>query len=213
MDFALKLAELTPDTQVQAWVAEQFEIVKTKLADRDAKLAERDAKLAERDTELHALSLKTQALVLELAHLRRMRFGQSSEAINSVHGDLFDETVGSDVAALEAEIDALAAAPSPVASELRVRQARIVAGRQALPAHLPRTVHRHDLDAEHCHCNACGKRLTLIGEDVSEQLDVTPSSFFAATARTKLGASTHSPPVRLQGLRDGERRRRARSGH
>ena len=78
MDFALKLAELTPDTQAQAWVAEQFEIVTTKLA-------ERDAKLAERDTELHAAKLKTQALVLvlELAHLRRMRFGQSSEAINS----------------------------------------------------------------------------------------------------------------------------------
>ena len=76
MDFALKLAELTPDTQLQAWVAEQFEIVKTQLA-------ERDAKLAERDEELHAAKLKTQALVLELAHLRRMRFGQSSEAINS----------------------------------------------------------------------------------------------------------------------------------
>ena len=80
MDFALKLAELTPDTQLQAWVAEQFEIVKTQLA-------ERDAKLAERDTEFHAAKLKTQALVLvlvlELAHLRRMRFGQSSEAINS----------------------------------------------------------------------------------------------------------------------------------
>ena len=78
MDFALKLAELTPDTQLQAWVAEQFEIVTTKLA-------ERDAKLAERDTEFHAAKLKTQALVLvlELAHLRRMRFGQSSEAINS----------------------------------------------------------------------------------------------------------------------------------
>ena len=64
MDFALKLAELTPDTQLQAWVAEQFEIVTTQLA--------------ERDTELHAAKLKTQALVLELAHLRRMRFGQSS---------------------------------------------------------------------------------------------------------------------------------------
>ena len=36
---------------MQAWVAEQFEIVNTKLA-------ERDAKLAERDTELHATKLK-----------------------------------------------------------------------------------------------------------------------------------------------------------
>ena len=172
MDFALKLAELTPDTQLQAWVAEQFEIVKTKLA-------ERDAKLAERDTELHALSLKTQALVLELAHLRRMRFGRSSEAIHSVHGDLFDETVGSDVAALEAEIDALGApAPALIPPAPVTQQKRLGAGRQTLPAHLPRIVHRHDLDADHCHCNACGKRLTLIGEDVSEQLDVTPASFF-----------------------------------
>ena len=61
MDFALKLAELNPDAQVQAWVAEQFEIVKTKLA-------ERDAKLAERDTELHAAKRQCWLPALRIWH-------------------------------------------------------------------------------------------------------------------------------------------------
>ena len=65
MDFALKLAELTPDAQVQAWVAEQFEIVKTKLA-------ERDAKLAERDTELHAPKRQCWLPALRIWHQKQM---------------------------------------------------------------------------------------------------------------------------------------------
>ncbi len=32
--------------------------------------------------------------------------------------------------------------------------------------------------AESCDCGACGKTLVLIGEDVTEQLDVEPAKFF-----------------------------------
>lgn len=51
--------------------------------------------------------LKIEAITLEIAHLRRMRFASTSESIGLRHYDLFDETVGADVAALEAEIDGL----------------------------------------------------------------------------------------------------------
>lgn len=50
------------------------------------------------------------------------------------------------------------------------------AGRHALPAHLERIIHRHEPVS--CQCGKCGQALKLIGEDISEQLDVVPARFF-----------------------------------
>jgi len=50
------------------------------------------------------------------------------------------------------------------------------AGRQALPAHLPRVEHRHE--PESCNCVTCGQDLVRIGEDITEKLDVEPAKFF-----------------------------------
>ena len=133
-------------------------------------------------------TLKNQALILELAHLRRMRFGAKSEALRAVHADLFDETLSADVSAIESEMAVAAAeaaasvATDQAAPRAAIKPKRIGAGRQALPAHLPRIEHRHDLadtgNGGACKCGACGKPLTVIGEDISEQLDVTPAQFF-----------------------------------
>lgn len=110
-----------------------------------------------------------------------------AEECLSLTVSLFDETVGADVAALEAEIDGLmaydaksgaAALPhlaEPTAPTVPKRKG---ASRQTLPAHLPRIEHRHDLPAVACNCGACGTPLIVISEDVSEQLDVTPAKFF-----------------------------------
>lgn len=123
-------------------------------------------------TELHAAQTKIQALTLELAHLRRMRFGVKSEALGAETRDLFQETLASDVAAAEAELAAQAAGSETSAPKV----ARARAGRQPLPEHLPRIEHRHE--PESCTCGKCGKEQVLIGEDISEQLDVEPAKFF-----------------------------------
>lgn len=52
---------------------------------------------------------KIQALTLELAHLRRIRFGAKSEALNAEQRDLFQETLAADIAACEAEVEQAAA--------------------------------------------------------------------------------------------------------
>jgi len=50
---------------------------------------------AKRDAErLKANDLKIQALTLELAHLRRIRYGVKSEALSQVQRDLFSRTPG-----------------------------------------------------------------------------------------------------------------------
>lgn len=113
---------------------------------------------------------KNQALILELAHLRRIRFGSKSEALGGEQQALFQEALDSDLAAIEAEIDTVQAVLQPQAPK------RPRAGRQPLPEHLPRIEHRHE--PESCTCGQCGEILVKIGEDVSEQLDVEPARFF-----------------------------------
>lgn len=112
-------------------------------------------------------ALKIQALTLELAHLKRIRFGVKNEALSPEQRDLFRETLEVDSAAIAAE------------TELQVpalRAPRERAGRQPLPEHLPRIEHHHEPAS--CTCGECGGALVKISEDISEQLDVTPARFF-----------------------------------
>lgn len=123
--------------------------------------------------ELRAAKTKIDALVLELAHLRRMRFGARSEALSAQTLDLFQETIDADIAAAKLELEQRQTEAGGVKPPKVPRER---AGRQPLPEHLPRIEHRHE--PETCTCGQCGAGLTLIGEDVSEQLDVEPAKFF-----------------------------------
>ena len=169
MDLHAELARFNPDPELANWITGTVQ----KFIEQTAKDA---AESAQRNTELHAAKIKIQALTLELAHLRRMRFGASSEALSAEERDLFQDTLASDMAAAEAELakkqeEALAAAEPQAPRAPRAR-----AGRQPLPDHLPRIEHLHE--PETCTCGKCGNDLVKIGEDISEQLDVEPARFF-----------------------------------
>jgi transposase len=168
MDLHAELARFNPDPALADWVAQTMRDV---VADAQRSAAEQ---IARRDTALHAAQTKIQALTLELAHLRRMRFGVKSEALGAEIRDLFQETLASDVAAAEAELARRQAEAEEIPAAARPKRER--AGRQPLPEHLTRIEHRHE--PESCTCGKCGKDLVLIGEDISEQLDVEPAKFF-----------------------------------
>ena len=57
------------------------------------------------EMDIQAKDLKIQALILELAHLRRFRYGVKNEALSSLQRDLFEESCNEDIAALEAEVE------------------------------------------------------------------------------------------------------------
>ena len=123
---------------------------------------------------IRAKDLKIQALVLELSLLRRMRYGAKSEVLSGIQKDLFEEAHGEDLGALEEKLADLTD-DAPQTTVTKPKRPR--AGRQPLPAHLPRI--------EHCHsnqilvlCGQCGKDLVKIGDDITEQLDVEPAKFF-----------------------------------
>jgi transposase len=142
MDLAAELAQFNPDPALASWVGKLLQQSKND-------------------------GLKIQALTLELAYYKRIRFANKSEQFSAEQRELFEESWNTDTSAQEAEVEQLSTT-KPVK--------RVRAGRQPLPEHLPRIEHRHEPDS--CTCGQCGKDLVKIGEDVSEQLDVEPARFF-----------------------------------
>jgi len=174
MDLHAELARFNATPELTDWVAGTVQQLIDQAQSEAAESHRLSEQIARRDTELHAAQTKIQALVLELAHLRRMRFGARSEAFTGEERDLFQETLASDIAAAEAKLaqeQEEKPATTPVPKPPRPR-----AGRQPLPEHLPRIEHHHE--PESCTCGKCGSDLVKIGEDISEQLDVEPAKFF-----------------------------------
>ena len=135
---------------------------------------QRDAVLLQtKDATIQAKDFKIEALTHEIAYYRRIRYGVKSEAFSAVQRDVFEETWNTDMSAIEAELELLKD-DAPCATIAKPKRPR--AGRQPLPAHLPRIEHRHE--PESCTCGQCGQDLVKIGEDITEQLDVEPAKFF-----------------------------------
>ena len=176
MDLHAELARLNAAPELAELVLGTVQKFIDQAQEQAAESTRLSEQVSRRDTELHAAKIQIQALTLELAHLRRMRFGASSEAFSPEERDLFQETLASDLAAAQAELAKKQAEAAASAEPAPPRIPRSRAGRQPLPDHLPRIEHLHE--PESCTCGLCGMALVKIGEDISEQLDVEPARFF-----------------------------------
>jgi len=109
----------------------------------------------------------TEQLNLALAR----RYAASSEKLSPDQISLFDE----------AELDGEAEADSVVDVSIDDDDITVAAhkrkkrGRKPLPDHLPRIEIIHELPESERHCDHDGRRLTEIGEVISEQLDIIPA--------------------------------------
>ena len=115
-------------------------------------------------------------LQIELLRLQRAQFGQSSErrahlidqlqlSLEDIEGDIVQNSV-------MAEVQAAADQGAPIQPAQSRRQPK----RGPLPAHLPRE--RHVLAPPTC-CPCCGsEKLSKLGEDVTETLEIVPRKFF-----------------------------------
>ena len=137
-----------------------------------AKVAQRDVIIARRDHEIAYKTTKIDKLTHELARLRRVQFSAKSERMNPEQRELFDEAMAADIAAVEAELEALQDSTSAASS----KPARARPVRRPLPPELPREITVHT--PECCDCATCGSALTQIGTHASEKLDVKPLAFF-----------------------------------
>lgn len=132
---------------------------------------ERDATITRHEQELHYRQSKIDALLFELARLKRWRFGAQSEQLTAHQRHLFEEGLEEDIRIVEQTLEAL-----PPAISAPSAPTALTPRRQTLPAHLERIEHRYE--RADCQCAVCQQPLTVIGEDVSEQLDCKPIRFF-----------------------------------
>jgi len=121
-------------------------------------------------------ALEIEKLKLQIAKLRRMQFGRSSERITRQieQLELRLEELEAGAAEAEAKSDTGADAAEPVAPTRERNKPK----RQPLPDHLPRQeiVHQPSDDGS-CKCPDCGKGMARLGEDVTEVLDYVPGHF------------------------------------
>jgi transposase len=137
-----------------------------------ALLTERDAAIAERDAALLNARLEIEKLKVQLAALRRDRYGKSSERLAAGIGQL--EMLIGDLEEDQAEREA-AAEKERRAKGKPDKPPRRPALRRPLPAHLPReTVVHEPVLACRCGCTDPA-RLARLGEDVTEVLEKTPA--------------------------------------
>ena len=133
--------------------------------------------------ELYAKTLHIEKLKVQLAALRRARFGRSSEKLDREIEQLellIDDLEEGDAGSEEAR----QAAESSPAAQTAARE-RTQPVRKPLPAHLPRERVEHEAP---CACPACGgTHFSVIGTDEREVLEYVPSHFKAVVhVRPKL---------------------------
>ena len=123
---------------------------------------------------------------VELAYLRRMKYGRSSEKLEHPQPQL--ELVGGQVAAVVVEPpadagddDGLTSNMTSIEKERKKREPKTRPGLRELPEHLLRRTVVHKPQGG-CDCAACGAVLREIGQDVSEVLDYEPGTFHASCA-------------------------------
>ena len=161
---------------VQLAAITDVDVLRSMVADKLRELAERDATLASRDRTILYKDARIQALTAEIKRLQRVQFAARTEKMDPDQRALFDETLSADIAAVEAELDALR---SPEATA-QAATTRAKPKRRPLPPELPRVETRHEPAS--CSCAQCGADLVQIGEHVSEKLDCKPLEFFVRRA-------------------------------
>lgn len=120
----------------------------------------------EQQAQLLSREVEIEKLKIELARLKRLRYGRSSEKLDERIAQL--ELVLEELEASEAQLAPLKTALTP-AQPTRSRPVR-----RPLPEHLPRETVTHESP---CACPECGGALRPLGEDVSEVLEYVPGRF------------------------------------
>jgi len=122
------------------------------------------SKLEAAEALLISQKLELEKLRFQIAQLKRMKFGRSSEQL--------DQQLIQMQLTLEDLESSLAQKPEAVRPAAKEPAQKPV--RQALPDHLPREEIVH---ATACACPSCGGELRRLGEDVSEMLEYVPECY------------------------------------
>lgn len=142
----------------------------------NARIARAQVRAAELADALAASEDEVKRVNDILAAFKRHMFGARAERIDPDQYQLVLEELTAALARAQTQVDAVAP-PSDEQREKRRRRNN----RGRLPAHLERI--EQIVDVEDKQCGQCGTDLHVIGEDVTERLDVVPSIFRVLVTR------------------------------
>ena len=137
---------------------------------REAATAEIQSKYATAQVRCETAEAEVDKLHLLIKQLQRALYGRRSERLDADQLQLGLEDVEQSLGTAEA-----AAEKDQASADRRRRPSTPRRNRGALPKHLPREEVVIEPEARSCPC--CNGALHVIGEDVSEQLDVVPAQF------------------------------------
>jgi transposase len=148
----------------------------------------------EQQAQLLSRDVLIEQLKLQLARLKKMKFGHSSEQLDAQIAQL-------EFSLEELEANEAAAAPlKALASEPATKPVR-----KPLPDHLPREPYVHEPTTGSCNCPECGGKLRALGEDSSEMLEYVPEhwkvikhvrpKYSCSTCQKIVQASAPSRPI------------------
>jgi transposase len=147
----------------------------TALAQKDEAIAQQEHIIAKSQETIAQRDIEVARLVTILRRLQRRQFGQKSEKLDPEQMALGLEDIEAAIGEAEAHQEAQDATLKTSRSTNRGVK------RGQLPAHLPRIEQIVDIEDRSCPC--CAKPLHVIGEDVSERLDVVPSQYRVLVTR------------------------------
>lgn len=133
---------------------------------------------AEHDRQALQIALLTiDKLKTEIAYLKRMRYGRSSERLEHDTQMLLMDEAHAPSSPVQSHVDESLGNVVDLQRERHKRQAKDASLATAgdLPTHLPRRTVVHP--PQPCACGSCDSDRREIGADVSEQLDYEPGSF------------------------------------
>lgn len=133
-----------------------------------ALLRAQQSELQQKDNELQSNKLLIEQLKLQIAKLKRMQFGKSSEKIEN---EILQLTLELEKLEDNQALREYTAEPQVLPTTV----ARVSKPRRVFPDHLPREIETYQPTEEYC--PDCGGAFKYLGEDVSELLEIEPVRF------------------------------------
>ena len=161
-------------------LSSDVEALQALIARQTAQISELDQALLTRDARIAELTRRAELLQEQLNLAIAKRYGARSEKGPSPQMGLFDE------AEVEACREALEAQEPPAVESVVAGHVRKARGyRKPLPAALPRVDVIHELP-EDARQGPDGQPMVVIGEEVSEQLDIVPATTSHAAGNVRV---------------------------
>jgi transposase len=133
------------------------------------------AQVQQRDAEIAFKQALIDKLTHEMAVLKRLKFGATSERFASTlapeQRSLLEETLDADLAELGQEIERERSKPDEQDKTKKAPK------RTPLPPQLPRRDVAHEPTDTTCQAPGCGQAMQRIGQDLAEKLDYQPGVF------------------------------------